>query len=121
MVISQIVDPFFPECPIRNILARVLDKWSFLLLMVLDGYEQRRFNQLLKDIPDISRRMLTQTLRQLEADGLVERQVFAEVPLRVEYRLTPIARTLTPLLKPLTSWALTNYAAIMENRRKYLQ
>ena len=85
-----ITDPLFPECPIRNILSRIGEKWSLLVLLNLAQHESdsMRFNKLAKVIPDISQRMLTATLRSLEADGLVDRQVFAEIPPRVEYALT---------------------------------
>ena len=79
-----------------------------------------RFNKLAKVIPDISQRMLTATLRSLEADGLVDRQVFAEIPPRVEYALTERAQTLIPLLNPLVEWSINNYKNIVANRKKIL-
>lgn len=117
-----ITDPLFPECPIRNILSRIGEKWSLLVLLNLAQHESDsiRFNKLAKVIPDISQRMLTATLRSLEADGLVDRQVFAEIPPRVEYALTERAQTLIPLLNPLVEWSINNYKNIVANRKKIL-
>lgn len=117
-----ITDPLFPECPIRNILSRIGEKWSLLVLLNLAQHESdsMRFNKLAKVIPDISQRMLTATLRSLEADGLVDRQVFAEIPPRVEYSLTERAQTLIPLLNPLVEWSINNYKNIVANRKKVL-
>lgn len=84
MTKKQVVDPIFPECPIRNIIARIGDKWSILVLLTLDETKQpMRFKALEAAIPDISQKMLTQVLRDLEADGLVLRHAYAEVPPRV--------------------------------------
>ena len=77
-----------------------------------------RFNALRKQIPDISQKMLTSTLRSLEADGYVERTVYAEVPPRVEYSLTPRSFSLIPLIDNLIDWATDNMAAIMNERNK---
>ena len=93
-----------------------------LVLLNLAQHESdsMRFNKLAKVIPDISQRMLTATLRSLEADGLVDRQVFAEIPPRVEYALTERAQTLIPLLNPLVEWSINNYKNIVANRKKIL-
>ena len=93
-----IEDALFPECPIRNILARVCDKWSLLVIYTLDkaGKGAVRFKELQRAIPDISQKMLTVTLRTLEEDGYVTRTVYAEVPPRVEYALTQRAYSLLP-------------------------
>ena len=122
MTENFITDPLFPECPIRNILSRIGEKWSLLVLLNLAQHEadSMRFNKLAKVIPDISQRMLTATLRSLEADGLVDRQVFAEIPPRVEYSLTERAQTLIPLLNPLVEWSINNYKNIVANRKKIL-
>ena len=96
----------FPDCPIRNILARISDKWSLLVLYMLDrpGKGVVRFKQLLRDIPDISQKMLTVTLRTLEEDGYVNRKVYPEVPPRVEYSLTPLGQSLAPVIDALKAW-----------------
>ena len=77
---KELVDAVVPDCPIRNILARMSDKWSLLVLYTLSEGEVMRFNTLRKHIPDISQKMLTVTLRTLEEDGFIRRKVYAEVP-----------------------------------------
>lgn len=117
---TTIEDAVFPNCPIRNILARLCDKWSLLVIYTLDkaGKEAVRFKELQHEIPDISQKMLTVTLRTLEDDGYVTRTVYPEVPPRVEYALTARAYTLLPHVNALIAWALENRDAIMEDRRK---
>ena len=113
-------DAMFPDCPIRNILARISDKWSLLVIYTLDkaGQEAIRFKKLQREIPDISQKMLTVTLRTLEEDGYVTRTVYPEVPPRVEYALTPRAHSLLPHVNALISWALENKDAIMADRKR---
>lgn len=117
---KAIKEPIFPECPIRNVLARICDKWSMLVIFMLEKQpeEPLRFNALRKLIPDISQKMLTSTLRTLEEDGLILRQVYAEVPPRVEYSLTPRAQSLIPIVDNLVDWAADNMAAILKDREK---
>lgn len=117
---KAIKEPIFPECPIRNVLARICDKWSMLVIFMLKKHqaEPLRFNALRKMIPDISQKMLTSTLRTLEEDGLILRQVYAEVPPRVEYSLTPRAQSLIPIVDNLVDWAADNMAAILKDREK---
>ncbi|MBR1594239.1 MAG: helix-turn-helix transcriptional regulator [Alloprevotella sp.] len=116
----QVLDPYFPQCPVRNILARIGDKWTLLVLLALAGSEvPMRYKALRAAIPDITAKTLAQTLRNLEADGLVTRQVFAEVPPRVEYALTPRAHTLMPHLNALVAWGIDNLANITADRRRY--
>ena len=104
------------SCAVRNVLARFGDKWSLLILKLLGESEVMRFNKIHKAIDDISQKMLTTTLRKLEADGLVKRTVFPEVPPRVEYSVTPLGKSLIPHIKNLEQWALENMEAIMKNR-----
>ena len=108
------------DCPIRNVLARVCDKWSLLVIYTLKSHQDDplRFNALRKLIPDISQKMLTSTLKSLEADGYVNRKVYAEVPPRVEYSLTPRAETLIPIMDHLIEWALDNMAVILKDRQQ---
>ena len=94
------------ECPIRDVLSKLGSKWSMLILVTLDANGTMRFNDIYRSLADISQRMLTVTLRTLEADGLVERQVFAEIPPRVEYRLTETGESLIPSLQGLVDWAV---------------
>ncbi|OYQ38564.1 hypothetical protein CHU92_04770 [Flavobacterium cyanobacteriorum] len=104
-------------CPVRDIIARISDKWTILTIYALGGYGTLRFNEIKKLIGDVSQRMLTVTLRNLEADGLVERHVYAEVPPRVEYTLTPLGYGLMEQLVQLAGWAEDNSQAIMKNRK----
>lgn len=116
----MIEDALFPDCPIRNILSRLCDKWSLLVIYTLNkaGKEAIRFKELQRTIPDISQKMLTVTLRTLEEDGYVNRTVFPEVPPRVEYTLTERAKSLLPHINSLISWAIENKDAIMKDRRR---
>ena len=120
MIKNELKDTLYPTCPIRNILSRVGDKWSMLVLITLNGHGVMRFNELRRNIPDISQKMLSEVLKALEADDLVSRKVYAEVPLRVEYRLTERTLTLIPLIESLINWALSNMDDIMESRKQYL-
>lgn len=117
---DKILDPHFPQCPVRNVIARIGDRWSILILLTLEpAPAPMRFKDIQTAIPDISQKMLTRTLRDLEADGFVSRIAYAEVPPRVEYQLTPRARTLTPLLNDLVQWAASNLSAILKDRQNY--
>lgn len=114
------IDALYPQCPIRNVLARLGDKWSLLVLYTLSRDEEgvMRFGAILRTIPDISQKMLTITLRTLEEDGFIMRKVYAEVPPRVEYSLTPRALSLLPLIDGLIEWAAENMEDIMSDRRR---
>src|ERR1700722_2418783 len=104
------------NCPVRQVLDRIGDKWSSLIILHLGDYGMMRFNGLSQAIGDISQKMLTVTLRNLEADGLVSRKAFAEIPPRVEYELTPLGESLVPLLKQLVTWADANMGTIKRSR-----
>ncbi len=106
-------------CPIRNVVSRFGDKWSLLVLLVIDRSGVIRFNELGRMIPDISTRVLSTTLKTLEADGLIDRKVYAQVPPKVEYSLTETGKSLIPLLMQLTEWAQTNMKKVMEHRSEY--
>ena len=118
---TTIEDAVFPDCPIRNILARLCDKWSLLVLYTLNktGKEPVRFKELQRGIPDISQKMLTVTLRTLEEDGYVTRTIYPEVPPRVEYALTERAGSLLPHINALIEWALENKDSIMADRKTF--
>ena len=105
------------DCPIRNVLARLGDKWSLLVFTTLSNNGTMRFNDIYKSIGDISQRMLTVTLRSLEADGLIKRKIYPEVPPRVEYSLTPSGDGLMPHLNNLVGWALENMKDIKSSRQ----
>ena len=120
MIRNQVVDPLFPKCPIRNVLSRIGDRWSLLVLLtLLDNENPMRFRDLCKAIPDVSQKMLTSTLRELEADDLVKRTAYPEVPSRVEYELTERGQSLIPLLNQLVDWSLENMEAIVKHRKEY--
>jgi len=120
MLRDIIVDPHYSDCPIRNILSRISDRWSMLILLTLDGkQEPMRYSDILAAIPDISQKMLTVALKNLEADGLVQRHAYAEIPPRVEYNITERAKTLMPHINSLIGWALENLADILNDRKNY--
>ena len=105
-------------CPVRNVLDRVGDKWTMLALVALAS-RPRRFSELHRAIPDISKRMLTQTLRELERDGLADRQVFPTKPPQVRYSLSPLGTSVLGPLAALVGWADESYPAIREARQRF--
>ena len=105
-------------CPVRNVVARFGNKWALLVILVLSENEPIRYNELGRKIPDISSRVLSNTLRILEADGLVNRRFYQEVPPSVEYSLTETGRSLVPIIIKLTEWAQNNMKTIIEHRSK---
>lgn len=96
------------HCPIRNVLSHISGKWPILILCILSENKRTRFNAISKALPDISSKVLSNTLKSLEADGLVERHSYAEIPPRVEYALTELGISLMPILGELIGWALQN-------------
>ncbi len=114
---DSITDAFAPECPIRNVLARMSDKWSLLVIYTLSIVPVLRFGQLKERIPDISQKMLSVTLRTLEEDGFVIRKMYAEIPPRVEYSLTERSHSLLPHMMHLITWAKENMPAIIADRK----
>lgn len=119
MTRSEIRDSLYPKCPVRNVLNRVGDKWSMLVLFTLESTPSIRFKELQRNIPDISQKMLTTTLKTLEADGLIIRKAYPEIPPRVEYELTSRGKSLLPLIDNLLSWASTNMDGIMQSRETF--
>ncbi len=106
---------FVLDCPSREILIRLAEKWTFLIVIALqDG--PKRFGALKRQVEGVSQKMLTQTLRNLEADGLVIRQVYDEMPLRVEYQLTALGHELVPLNTAIKKWTEDNMRKILEAR-----
>lgn len=112
------LDAPLSKCPVRGVLDRISDKWSMLLVMML-ATGPRRFNQLRREIPDISQKMLTQTLRDLQRDGLVSRHVFDTKPPSVEYRLTPLGQSIIVPFGHLIHWASENHPRIGEARMEF--
>lgn len=108
-------------CPVRNVVARFGNKWALLVILVLSESESIRYNELGRKIPDISSRILANTLRTLEADGLVSRTYYQEVPPRVEYALTETGRSLVPIIQQLTEWAQANMKSIIDHRNNNTQ
>ena len=102
---------------IRQVLDRVGDKWSLLVIATLEA-GPLRYTDLHRDIPGISQRMLTLTLRQLQQDGLVTRTAYAEVPPRVEYALTPLSRSLNEIVQQLIGWTADHHDEIHQNRTR---
>lgn len=107
-----------PRCPVRGVLDRIGDKWSTLVLVTLAA-GPHRFSAVQRAIPDISKRMLTQTFRDLERDGLIARAVFPTKPPSVEYRLTPLGETILEPLAVLVRWADRSHAAIQQARAAF--
>lgn len=115
---KELLNSIIEICPVRNVVARFGNKWALLVLLVISENDPIRYNELGRKIPDISSRVLSGTLRTLEADGLVSRKLYNEVPARVEYSLTDIGRSLIPIVHSLTKWAQDNMKTIIEYRRK---
>jgi DNA-binding HxlR family transcriptional regulator len=112
-------DPHSPVCrTISNLLQRVGDKWSVLVVTTL-GEGPRRFGELRREIPSVSQRMLTLTLRNLERDGLVSRKVTPSIPPRVDYELTALGHSLKEPVNALAQWALDNVPAIEEAQTRF--
>lgn len=108
-------------CPVRDVLGGLGDKWTMLVLITLKANGVMRFSDIRKSIGDISQRMLAVTLRSLETDGLVVRNVYAEVPPRVEYALTETGMSLMPHIESLVEWALEHLEEITLCRTKNRQ
>ncbi|MFB9953055.1 winged helix-turn-helix transcriptional regulator [Rhizobium puerariae] len=106
------------RCPTRMVLDRLADKWAVLILDRLRGAPVR-FNHIRRDIKGISQKVLSQTLKRLERDGLISRAVFPTVPVTVEYALTPLGRTLTDTVSALAHWAECNMDAVLAAQEAY--
>lgn len=106
------------DCEVRQILDRIADKWSLLVIALLEC-RRLRFTELMREIDGVSQRMLTVTLRQLERDGLVRRTVHPVIPPKVEYELTPLAETLHQTVQALVTWTEDHQREIVEARQAY--
>ena len=111
-------DVYAANCPTRQILDRVGDKWAVLILLLLRE-ETMRFNQLRRTIEGISQKMLSQVLKSLERDGLIRRRAVATVPVTVEYSITPLGLTLAAAVDPLRDWAEQNLKDVLAAQRRY--
>lgn len=107
------------NCPIRNVVTRFGSKWPMLILLLLDTLGTGRFSDIMHYLPDISTKVLSKELKTLEADDLIRRKAYAEVPPRVEYSLTARGKSLIPLLWPLIEWAKTNIVPIKRSRKNF--
>ncbi|MCC9163894.1 helix-turn-helix transcriptional regulator [Alcaligenes sp. MMA] len=114
---SPIQEEFEQPCPIRDVLDRIGDQWSLLILESL-APGTLRFNELSREIGDISRQMLSRTLKRLETDGFVQRTLYAEVPPRVEYTLTELGQSFLVPMRELVKWADIHHARICQARRE---
>ena len=117
--LEKVFNADYENCPVRHVLDRFGDKWSILVISLLSCSGKMRFNELSREIGDISQKMLTVTLRSLEADGLIQREYYAEIPPRVEYELTKMGNTLVPLIQHLATWASEHMDVILKNRAQY--
>lgn len=115
---TKLLDAFAPGCPIRNIISRFSDKWALLVINELATKGKSRFNQIHVGIPDISKRMLSVTLKRLMEDALVERTEYNTVPPTVEYALTEMGESFVPLLINMIEWGLQHQDAIITHRTK---
>lgn len=106
------------HCPVRNLLDRIGDKWTTLILIILAS-GPKRFSEIARAAPDISKRMLTQTLRDLERDGLATRHVFPTKPPSVEYRLSPLGQSALEPLASLVRWAEGAFGYVQAARSRY--
>jgi DNA-binding HxlR family transcriptional regulator len=111
--------PLARECPIRDVLAGIGDRWSLLVLLTLSR-GTKRFSELKREIGDVSQRMLAETLRRLEQDGLVKRRVHPTVPPKVEYSLTPLGESLFAQIQSLIDWANKSHSQIRRARKRYV-
>ncbi|MFI8102156.1 winged helix-turn-helix transcriptional regulator [Streptomyces sp. NPDC086023] len=112
-------DAFLKECPTSRLLARISDKWVSLIVSALAATGPMRYSDLGRTIPGVSQKMLTQTLRSLERDGLVSRTVTASVPVRVDYELTPLGGNLACLLSAVKDWAENHIEEVLASRETY--
>lgn len=111
-------DVLAEACPTRQVVNRIGDRWSLLVLYALEG-GTLRFAELRRAVEGVTQKMLTQTLRLLERDGLVRREVFAAVPPHVEYSLTPLGRSLSDRIAGIREWAYANMPDIEDARRDF--
>jgi DNA-binding HxlR family transcriptional regulator len=112
------LNPYVADCPTRQVIDRIGDRWTVLIVGALAG-GPLRFSELSRTVLGISQKMLTQTLRGLERDGLVTRTLYPQIPPRVEYELTPTGNTLIELLGALQTWATHHMGSIVDARRDY--
>ncbi|MCI3274674.1 winged helix-turn-helix transcriptional regulator [Streptomyces cylindrosporus] len=113
------VDVFLRDCPTRAVLELIASKWTMLVLVALEDGRPMRFAELRRRLDGVTSKVLTQTLRALEREGLLTRQVYPTVPPRVEYRLTELGREVGGLLQSITDWSQANIVAIQAARKDF--
>lgn len=118
MPATKAFDCYVEGCPTRMVLDRIGDRWAVLVLGLL-AERPLRFNQLRREVAGVSAKVLSQTLKGLERDGLVHREVFPTVPVAVEYRVTDLGLTLRALMADLTRWAEANIETVLDAQRRY--
>ncbi|GJF32825.1 transcriptional regulator [Kitasatospora sp. NE20-6] len=116
---GQEFDIFAAVCPSRDVFAELADKWSLLLVLSLHQRGEQRFSELQRSVGGVSRKMLTQSLRSLERDGLVLRTVHPQTPPRVVYGLLPLGRTLAERIAPLGDWVESHACSVVEARERF--
>ncbi|HCI81273.1 MAG TPA: transcriptional regulator [Ktedonobacter sp.] len=116
---SFIPNVYDANCPTRHVLDLIADKWATLIIGLLNNEQPQRFAALQRQIGGISQKMLTQTLRSLERDGLVQRTIYPQVPPRVEYALTPLGQTLCEPIAAIIHWSEENIAAVTAAQKHY--
>lgn len=108
----------YEYCKAAPVLEWLGNKWALVVLMTISESGPVRFNELYRTIPSVSEKVLSQVLRQLTTDGIIDRQLYPDVPPRVEYSITDLGRTLLPHVQALIDWGRENFDRIMENRCK---
>jgi DNA-binding HxlR family transcriptional regulator len=111
-------NPYSAACPSRLVLARLADKWALLVICILSA-RPVRFNELRRQIDGVSQKMLSQTLKNLERDGLVSRRAFATVPVTVEYAITPLGETLSHTIDALRVWTASHMEEVVKSQQAY--
>jgi len=111
-------EKWLADCPGRQLLDRIGDRWTCLLLRALSDEEQR-YSDLLRRVPGVSQKMLTQTLRSMERDGLVSRRITPSVPIRVDYELTELGHSLLPVVDVISAWASVHMSEVNQAREAY--
>lgn len=115
---AKVWNVYDAKCPTRLVLSRIADKWTVLVVTALEC-ETKRFSTLQREIGGVSQKMLTQTLRGLERDGLIKRTIYPTVPPKVEYSLTALGRTLVVMLDAIRAWSETNIEEVLKAQSKY--
>lgn len=119
--LAKILEECGSICPVKDVMAKLGDRWAILSMLTLGDNGRMRFNAIKASIPDISQRMLTVTLRGLEQNGLVTRTIYPEIPPRVEYELTPLGKELLVKIMDLSAWAKSRLDDILVARKKYAE